>query len=472
MRTYETFRKEREAGRRRCVEELEHFLQRIQDQEHLNAFITVVDPEQLRQQAEQADERFERGTARPLEGLIVAVKDNISTQGIRTTCASKILENFVPVYDATAVQRLKAAGAIIIGKTNLDEFAMGSSNENSAFGAVRNPHNEAYVPGGSSGGSAVAVAAEMCHVALGSDTGGSVRQPAAFCGVIGLKPTYGRISRFGLVAFASSLDQIGILAASLNDTAAVLDVISGYDPHDSTSAPLEPTATFPVEPRMPARVAVLDEQALAQCEEQVRQRYAAIVEQLQRAGVQCTPVAFPASDALVATYYIIATAEASSNLARYDGIRYGLRAEGEDIITATRSAGFGMEVKRRIMLGTYVLSSGYYDAYYRKALKARRFFAEWYEKIFADNDLFLLPTSPVPPFQLGERLQDPIAMYLADLFTISANLAAIPAINLPAGTTTDRLPIGIQLQVPKFQEKVLFQYARWLLQQFADVDAA
>jgi len=228
---------------------------------------------------------------------------------------------------------------------------------------------------------------------------------------------------------------------------------SGYDPNDSTSAPLEPTATFPVEPRMPERVAVLDEQALAQCEEQVRQRYTAIVEQLKRSGVQCTPVAFPASDALVATYYIIATAEASSNLARYDGIRYGFRAEGEDIITATRSAGFGMEVKRRIMLGTYVLSSGYYDAYYRKALKARRFFAQWYEQIFADNDLFFLPTSPVPPFRLGERLQDPIAMYLADLFTISANLAAIPAISLPAGTTAERLPIGVQVQVPKFQEK-------------------
>ncbi len=470
MRTYEQFRIAREAGTVRCIDEVEFFLDRVRRNAHLNAFITIAEEAELRQQARIADQRFDSGNPRPLEGMIVAIKDNISTRGLRTTCASRILENFIPVYDATAVKRLRDAGAICIGKTNLDEFAMGSSNENSAFGPVKNPHNEDYVPGGSSGGSAVAVAAEMCHVALGSDTGGSVRQPAAFCGIIGLKPTYGRISRYGLVAFASSLDQIGILAHSTADTARVLDIISGHDPQDSTSAPLEPTHSYPLTARKPKRVAILDATALQHCDEEIRASYRAIVQRLEQDQVECVPVEFPASDALVATYYIIATAEASSNLARYDGIRYGVRQAGEDVITASRSAGFGIEVKRRIMLGTYVLSSGYYEAYYRKALRARRFFVEWYNTIFAHSDFFLLPTSPTPPFRLGERLQDPIAMYLADLFTISANLAALPAISIPAGWTSAGLPIGIQLQVPKFQETQLLQYAHWLQQLMHDVN--
>lgn len=462
MRSYENFRKEREQERTTCVAEVKRFLAEIEQKRHLNAFITVVDAAELLRQAEEADRRFADGTARKLEGMVVAVKDNIATKGIRTTCASRILENFEPVYDATVVERLKAEGAIIIGKTNLDEFAMGSSNENSAFGAVKNPYNEDYVPGGSSGGSAVAVAAGMCHTALGSDTGGSVRQPAAFCGILGLKPTYGRISRYGLVAFASSLDQIGIFGSSLQDVAQVLDCISGHDPQDSTSAPYPPTTVFPVSEVMkPQRCAVLDEQTLQACSPEVRQRYLESIELLRADGVHCVPVQFPQQDVLIATYYIIATAEASSNLARYDGIRYGIRKEGEDIITATRTYGFGTEVKRRIMLGTFVLSSGYYEAYYRKALRARRFFAQWYDTVFEQADAFFLPTSPTPPFRLGERKEDPIAMYLSDLLTVSANLVAIPAMSIPFGMTQDNLPIGMQVQVGKFREKELFGFSRY-----------
>ncbi len=466
--TYAEFRRRRQSGEVRCREVVEEFLRRIEEQRALNAFLTVAAEEAL-QAAEESDARFDRGNPRALEGCVVAVKDNISTRNIRTTCASRILENFIPVYDATAVERLKAAGAIIIGKTNLDEFAMGSSNEYSAFGAVRNPHHPDYVPGGSSGGSAAAVAAGLCHIALGSDTGGSVRQPAAFCGVIGLKPSYGRISRYGLVAFASSLDQIGILAHTVEDIAGALDTISGHDPRDATSLPEPPTQSRavleePLEGEL--RFGVLPEEVLQECHEEVRECYHRCVTALAEAGVKLTVAALPHSHAWVPTYYIIATAEASSNLARYDGIRYGFRAptdEGEDVITATRTAGFGAEVKRRIMLGTYVLSAGYYDAYYRKALKSRRLIAEAYAQLFTTLHAVLLPTSPVPPFRLGERLQDPIAMYLADYFTVSANLAGIPAISLPAGQTSDGLPIGLQLQAPYGADVALLRYARFCL---------
>lgn len=468
MQTYAEFRHSRLRGEVRCRQVVEGFLQRIEQQRHLNAFITV-SAEQALRAAEESDARFDAGQPRPLEGCVVAVKDNISTAGIRTTCASRILENFVPVYDATAVARLKEAGAIIIGKTNLDEFAMGSSNEYSAFGPVRHPRNPAYVPGGSSGGSAVAVAAGMCHVALGSDTGGSVRQPAAFCGVLGLKPSYGRISRYGLVAFASSLDQIGIFANVLEDIAAVLDVVSGHDPHDATSLPEPPTQALreleaPVGELV---IGLLPEETLRGCHPEVMASYEYCVERLRSAGVRLATVELPYSDVWVPTYYIVATAEASSNLARYDGVRYGFRAtvpEGEDIIVATRTAGFGAEVKRRIMLGTYVLSAGYYDAYYRKALKARRLIAEAYARAFTQVHALLLPTSPVPPFRLGERLQDPVAMYLADLLTVSANLAGIPAISLPTGQTSDGLPIGMQLQAPYGADVRLLQYARLCMQ--------
>lgn len=461
--TYTEFRRRRCAGEVRCRQVVEEFLHRIEEQSQLNAFITVV-PELALQAAEESDARFDAGDVRPLEGCVVAIKDNISTRGIRTTCASRMLENFVPVYDATAVARLKEAGAIVIGKTNMDEFAMGSSNEHSAFGAVRNPHNPAYVPGGSSGGSAVTVAARLCHVALGSDTGGSVRQPAAFCGVVGFKPSYGRISRYGLVAFASSLDQIGILAHTVEDVASVLDVISGHDPRDATTLPQPPTRTQLAEELSMAElhVGTLPRRLLEECHPDVRAAYDHCVAALSAAGAQLKPVELPFSHVWVPTYYVIATAEASSNLARYDGIRYGFRApveEGEDVIVATRTHGFGAEVKRRIMVGTYVLSAGYYDAYYRKALKARRLIAEAYAQIFTSVHFLLLPTSPVPPFRLGERLEDPVAMYLADFFTVSANLAGIPAISVPAGVSSDGLPLGIQLQAPYGADVCLLQYA-------------
>ncbi len=461
--TYAEFRQRRLRGEVRCRQVVEEFLHRIAEHSALNAFITVV-PELALQAAEESDARFDAGQARPLEGCVVAVKDNISTRGIRTTCASRMLENFIPVYDATAVARLKQAGAILIGKTNMDEFAMGSSNEHSAFGAVRNPHNPAYVPGGSSGGSAVAVAAQLCHVALGSDTGGSVRQPAAFCGVVGFKPSYGRISRYGLVAFASSLDQIGIFAHTVEDVAGVLDVISGHDPYDATTLPEPPTRTPLAEDFSVAElhVGTMPQALLEECHPDVRAAYDRCVAALRAAGAHIKPVELPFSHVWVPTYYVIATAEASSNLARYDGIRYGFRApveEGEDVIAATRTSGFGAEVKRRIMIGTYVLSAGYYDAYYRKALKARRLIAEAYAQIFTTAHVLLLPTSPVPPFRLGERLEDPVAMYLADFFTVSANLAGIPAINVPAGVSSEGLPLGMQLQAPYGADVRLLQYA-------------
>jgi aspartyl-tRNA(Asn)/glutamyl-tRNA(Gln) amidotransferase subunit A len=467
--SYGEFRRLRQRGEVRCTDVVEAFLERIERHRELNAFLTVT-AEQALEAARESDSRFDSAAPRPLEGCVVAIKDNICTRGVRTTCASRILENFVPVYDATAVARLKAAGAILIGKTNLDEFAMGSSNEYSAFGAVQNPHAPGYVPGGSSGGSAAAVAARLCHVALGSDTGGSVRQPASFCGVIGLKPTYGRISRYGLVAFASSLDQIGILAHTLEDTAAVLDVISGHDPHDATTAPIPPTTTAealhrPLEE--PLRIGVLSEELLQGCHPDVLACYTRAQELLRAAGAHLHTTTLPYSHAWVATYYVLATAEASSNLARYDGVRYGLRVtpadDSEDLVTATRTAGFGPEVKRRIMLGTYVLSAGYYDAYYRTAQKARRKIFDAYRELFTNVDVLLLPTSPVPPFRLGERLQDPIAMYLSDLFTVSANLAGIPALSLPAGRSSEGLPIGLQLQAPHYAEERLLAIAQYCL---------
>jgi aspartyl-tRNA(Asn)/glutamyl-tRNA(Gln) amidotransferase subunit A len=396
--------------------------------------------------------------------MIIAVKDNISTRGIRTTCASRMLENFIPVYDATVVERLRNAGAIIIGKTNLDEFAMGSSNENSYFGVAHNPHNPEYVPGGSSGGSAVAVAAHMVHTALGSDTGGSIRQPAAFCGITGYKPSYGRVSRYGLVAFASSLDQIGPLARSVRDAALVAHVISGHDPHDSTSsdAPPIPATIAPfADGEQRPRIGIVGEEILSGCSEDVRNAYRQTVALLEQIGYSTLPISFASIEAWIPTYYILATAEASSNLARYDGVRFGYRAsnQNEDFMTTTRTTGFGTEVKRRIMLGTYVLSAGYYDAYYRKAQQARRWIVEDYQAIFAQTDAVMLPTTPTPAFKIGDKISDPLAMYLNDILTVSANLAGIPAISIPVGTSTNGLPIGIQLQAPYNHDELLIRIA-------------
>lgn len=433
-------------------------LTRINERQELNAFLHV-DREGSKQRAAEADERFAAGLPRPLEGMTLAVKDNISVVGQPMTCGSAILEGFRPVYTATSVERLLDAGAIVLGKTNLDEFAMGSSNETSAFGPVLHPIDPLRVPGGSSGGSAVAVAADLCDVALGSETGGSVRQPAAFCGIYGLKPTYGRISRYGLTAFASSLDQIGVFSKTVADMRAVFDVVSGHDPFDSTSV-------VPPSPRQrtdgPLRIGILPPETLAPCDDSIRRAHDDVVEQFRRSGATIEVVTIPHADIWIPTYFILATAEASSNLARFDGIRYGLRvpedeAEG-DIITASRTAGFGKEVKRRIMLGTYVLSSGSYDAYYRKAQKARRLIADAYTSIYESVDFVVMPTTPTTAFLRG-GITDPVTMWLSDYFTVSANIAGIPALSVPVGHDAQGLPIGMQIQGPMFSEELIFDLA-------------
>ncbi|MEN6295047.1 MAG: Asp-tRNA(Asn)/Glu-tRNA(Gln) amidotransferase subunit GatA [Chloroherpetonaceae bacterium] len=468
-KTYFEFRKLAEKNELKTRDVLTYYFDNINSRQNLNSFITLREKEDLMQEAEKSDQLFKEGRPRKLEGMIIAIKDNISTKGLRTTCGSKMLENFIPVYNATVIERILSEGGIIIGKTNMDEFAMGSSNETSYFGPVHHPLDFDYVPGGSSGGSAVAVAANFCQTALGSDTGGSIRQPASLCGNIGLKPTYGRVSRFGLVAFASSLDQIGTFANSIEDSALLLDVISGKDPNDSTSGDLPHTNSFEfLQNKIPnnSRIAVLPSEQLKDCDADVISIYNKTLDKLKSMGCKINEVNLGDFDSMIATYYIIATAEASSNLARFDGMRYGFRAEpieGADLITDTRSQGFGMEVKRRIMLGTYVLSSGYYEAYYGKALKSRKLIFDTYKNIFANHDFLFLPTSPTPAFRLGEKMNNPISMYLSDLFTTSANLANIPAISLPVGKSQDGFPIGMQLQANHFEEDKLLSFSKLLL---------
>lgn len=440
-------------------------LKKIEEQRSLNNFITVAH-DSAAKAAQKSDERIKSDNKLPLEGMLIALKDNLSTKSIRTTCASKILENYIPVYDATVVTRLTNSGAVIVGKTNLDEFAMGSSGENSAFGRTLHPLDNAYVPGGSSSGSAVAVTAGHAHAALGSDTGGSVRQPAAFCGIVGYKPSYGRLSRYGLVAFASSLDQIGIFAKDIPTTAAVMDAITGHDPYDSTSANVPPMKSLEKlndYAHKPLTVAILPESITNDCSEEVLEVYHNCLNILRAEGIQFITAEIPANDAWIPTYYVLATAEASSNLARFDGIRYGFRAvmenNDDDIMTLTRSQGFGMEVKRRIMLGTYVLSAGHYDAYYKKAQQARRLIYDGYNHIFSQADALFLPTTPTTAFKSGEKTNDPIAMYLSDYFTVSANLAGIPAINIPAGTARNGFPVGMQIQTSNFSDERLLSIA-------------
>ena len=468
-KTYSEFRKFAEKNELKTRDVLTYYFDNIISRQNLNSFITLREKEDLMQEAEKSDQLFKEGRPRKLEGMIIAIKDNISTKGLRTTCGSKMLENFLPVYNATVIERILSEGGIIIGKTNMDEFAMGSSNETSYFGPVHHPLDFDYVPGGSSGGSAVAVAANFCQTALGSDTGGSIRQPASLCGNIGLKPTYGRVSRYGLVAFASSLDQIGTFANSIEDSALLLDVISGKDPNDSTSGDLPHTNSFEfLQNEIPNnfRIAVLPSEQLKDCDADVISIYNKTLDKFKSMGCQINEVNLGDFDSMIATYYIIATAEASSNLARFDGMRYGFRAEpieGADLITDTRSQGFGMEVKRRIMLGTYVLSSGYYEAYYGKALKSRKLIFDTYKNIFANHDFLFLPTSPTPAFRLGEKMNNPISMYLSDLFTTSANLANIPAISLPVGKSQDGFPIGMQLQANHFEEDKLLSFSKLLL---------
>jgi aspartyl-tRNA(Asn)/glutamyl-tRNA(Gln) amidotransferase subunit A len=401
---------------------------------------------------------------RALYGVPMAVKDNICTKGLPTTCASKILEGYRPPYDATAVERLKAAGAVIIGKANMDEFAMGSSTENSAYQATRNPWNEECVPGGSSGGSAAAVAAGMALAALGSDTGGSVRQPASLCGVVGLKGTYGRVSRYGLVAFASSLDQIGPIARDVRDCSTVMEVIAGHDERDATSIPgPAPDLRAALEQGLEGlRVGAPRDLENWQIDDSVKDVALGTVRDLENAGVRVDRFDLPSTDISIASYYILANAEASSNLARYDGVRYALRSSSESLAAMyeeTRGEGFGDEVKRRILLGTYVLSAGYYDAYYAKAQKVRSLICSGFTRLFESCDLIMLPTSPTPAFRIGEKIDDPITMYLTDVFTTQANIAGLPAVSVPAGLSPGGLPVGMQLMAGWGEEAKLMRGA-------------
>ncbi len=429
----------------------------------LRAFLTVTG-EAARAQAAAVDERRRRGEPlRPLDGIPLAIKDVFCTRGVRTTCGSRILGDFVPPYDATVMVRLAGAGAILLGKTNMDEFAMGSSTENSGFFPTRNPWALDRVPGGSSGGSAAAVAADLAAGALGTDTGGSVRQPAALCGVVGLRPTYGRVSRYGLIAFASSLDQAGPLAKDVRDAAILLEAIAGHDPMDSTSAdrPVPDYQAALGEPVRGLTLGIPDEYFVAGLDPDVEAAVRAAIDVLARLGARTRRVSLPHTDYGVAAYYLIAPAEASSNLARYDGVKYGHRAAGARDLAAmtarTRAEGFGAEVKRRVMLGTYALSAGYYDAYYAKAQRIRTLIRRDFEQAFGEVDLIVAPTAPTPAFKLGEKTEDPLAMYLNDVFTIPQPLAGVPALSVPCGFSTDGLPVGLQLIGKPFDEATLFR---------------
>ncbi len=457
------------SGARSASEVCRDALSRIERLEpQLHAFNTVV-AERAMARAEAIDRELDRWRDAPLTGVPVAIKDNLCTRDVRTTASSRMLESFVPPYDATAVSRLEAAGAIIVGKTNCDEFAMGSSTENSAFGPTHNPWALDRTPGGTSGGSAAAVAARMTAVALGSDTGGSIRQPAAMCGVTGLKPTYGRVSRSGLIAHGSSLDQVGPLTLTAYDAALTLGVIAGVDEADATSAP-EPVADYTAALTgdiRGARVGVPRSLLEKGIDPDVSTTLMAALDVLKSRGAALVDVDLPHARYAIPVYYLVSTAEASANLARYDGVRYGFRATAgsaplldlKTMYARTRAQGFGPEVKRRIMLGTYVLSAGYYDAYYLKAQQVRTLILRDYDRAFEDVDVVAMPTSPTPAFKIGERVADPLQMYLADVFTVSANLSGLPAISVPCGFTADRLPVGLQLTGRRFDEATLFRVA-------------
>ncbi len=423
----------------------------------VKAYITVTE-EVARAQAREADKRIKAGDASPLLGIPIAVKDNMCTDGIKTTCASKILGNFVPPYDATVVRNLKQAGYVLCGKPNMDEFAMGSSTENSGFFITKNPWDLERIPGGSSGGSAAAVAAGECIGSLGSDTGGSIRQPASCCGVVGLKPTYGRVSRFGLVAFASSLDQIGPITKDVIDAALLMNVISGHDEKDSTSANIpSPDYTRALKKDVKGmKIGLPKEYFIEGMDPAVEKAVRDAVKTLEGLGAKVVQVSLPHTDYAVATYYILATSEASSNLARYDGVKYGYRTQSPkdlmDMYMKSRAEGFGPEVKRRIMLGTYALSAGYYDAYYKKGQQVRTLIKRDFDEAFKTVDVIATPTAPTAAFKIGEKSSDPLQMYLSDIFTISVNLAGIPGLSLPCGFTSGNLPIGLQLLGKHFDE--------------------
>ena len=455
-------------GKISSVELTKAFLGRIEAHDHkIGAFITV-DPDLALAQARKADERIAAGNGAAFTGIPIALKDLLCTKGVRTTCSSKILENFIPQYDATVVEKLKAQDAVLIGKTNMDEFAMGSSTENSALQLTRNPWNTDHVPGGSSGGSAAAVAARFCTGAIGTDTGGSIRQPASHCGVVGLKPTYGRVSRFGVVSYASSLDQVGPITRDVRDAATMLNLIAGHDPKDSTSAPKEvpdftaPIAEYEKNGLKGMKAGIPKEySSLEGIDPEVAAMFEQAKETLASLGVELVDVSLPHTQYVVAAYYIIAPCEASSNLARFDGVKYGYRdMDPDDLIEMykkTKSKGFGLEVQRRIIIGTYALSAGYYDAYYGRASQVRTLIMEDFQKAFDSCDFILSPVAPTPAFKIGENTEDPLTMYLTDIFTLSANMAAVPGISVPAGISSQGLPMGIQMMAGRFDEASLIR---------------
>lgn len=471
MRSYSSLaeiQRELSENRLTCVDLTQTYLQRIEAQKELNAFLEVFDEEAL-ERAATIDQKLANGEAGKLAGMVIALKDNICYRGHKVSAASHILEGFESLYSATVVERLLAEDAIIIGRTNCDEFAMGSSNENSAFGNVLNPLDHSKVPGGSSGGSIVAVAADLCLVALGSETGGSIRLPASFCGVVGVKPSYGRVSRYGLIAFASSFDQIGPVGKSVEDVALVMEVMSGRDERDNTSSSAPVPQASKVSEDLPKMRIGYARNAIESkgVDPEVKQMISDLADKLRAEGHEVEDVEVPLLDYLVPTYTVLTTAEASSNLSRFDGIHYGYRSEASTDIPSTlkrsRTEGFGAEVKRRIMLGTFVLSAGYYDAYYSKAQKVRRIIRDETSKIFENHDLVLLPTAPHTAFDIGANTEDPVAMYLEDIFTVQANLAGVPAISIPWGTHSNGMPVGMQLMGKKFDEERLFAFARQVM---------
>lgn len=446
------------------TEVTESLLRRIGEVEpKIRAYITV-NHERALERASECQRLIDEGFDSPVLGIPMAIKDNICTEGIKTTCASKILHNFIPPYESTVTRSLIKNGYVLLGKTNLDEFAMGSSTENSGFFVTRNPWDTDRIPGGSSGGSAAAVAADECIASLGSDTGGSIRQPAAFCGVVGLKPTYGRVSRYGLVAFASSLDQIGPITKNVRDAAIMLNIISGHDPRDSTSASIDvPDFTASIGKDIKGiKVGIPKEYFIEGIDKEVEFLVKEAIMMIESLGAVPIEISLPHTGYAVATYYVLATSEASSNLARYDGVKYGFRSSGKDLLEMymkTRAEGFGSEVKRRILLGTYALSSGYYEAYYKKAQQVRTLIKRDFDEAFEDVDAILTPTTPTPAFRIGERVSDPLQMYLSDIFTISVNLAGIPALSIPCGFTSWGLPVGLQIIGRPFDEETILKIA-------------
>ncbi len=444
------------------VQNVSDFINKIEAKKILNAFNSI--NYDAIENAKIIEEKIFTGKHGKLAGLVIAVKDNILQKDKLNTCSSKMLSNYKAVYNATVINKLEAEDAILIGRTNCDEFAMGSSNENSFFGPVLNPHNNEYVTGGSSGGSAAAVAANLCDAALGSDTGGSIRQPASFCGVYGIKPSYGLVSRFGLTAFASSFDSIGCFSNNISDSALIMSVISGHDPNDSTSAKMDINDFKPSTNKKNFKIGLPKEYFKDGLDVEVKNKISKLVDSLQKEGYAIEDISLPHTEYSIAAYYILTTAEASSNLARFDGVRYGYRSKNSsslsDMYINSRSEGFGEEVKRRIMLGTFVLSTGYYDAYYKKAQKVRNLIKNDFLDAFNKVDLILTPTSPTTAFKLGEKSTDPLEMYLSDIYTTSANLAGIPGLSIPIGYNSLNLPIGMQVLAKQFNENDLFQFGK------------